>query len=130
MPKTFKIGVELTQGSIAEVAAMLHGLALLSLVQIRAGQVRKSIYAAGIKYRREPIGRERWQSAAETLRRGYGDCEDLAAWRLAELWAAGEMGAKERVYAPRPGLMHCQVRRASGQIEDPSRMLGMGPHHG
>lgn len=130
MAQTFKITIALRTGSIPEIRAALHGLALLSLAQIRAGAVTRPLYASGVKYMREPLGRERWQSARETQQYGYGDCEDLTAWRVAELWAQGEAGAEPYVYEPRPGLAHCQVKRANGKIEDPSRLLGMGPKHG
>jgi len=107
---------------------MLEGLALASLTQIRAGRVSIALYRSGVRYRREPRGVERWQTAAETLRRGHGDCEDLVAWRVAELRARGEKGARPHVYSPRVGLMHCVVRRGNGALEDPSKLLGMrGP---
>lgn len=83
-----------------------------------------ALYASGVRYQREH-NREDWQTAEETLQRGHGDCEDLAAFRAAELRNAGELGAKAVCYAPRPGLIHCVVRRADGTIEDPSRRLGM-----
>jgi hypothetical protein len=109
-----------------EVEAMLHGLAKVCAVQLLGGRVRVGLYSSGVVYRREPLGREIWQSAWQTLMRGHGDCEDLVAWRVAELWVAGETGAMPKCYAPRPGLIHCVVRRASGKIEDPSKKLGMG----
>lgn len=110
----------------AEVEGLLYGLAKASLAQILSGKVRGKLYSSGVRYKREPLGRERWQTAAETSLKMSGDCEDLAAWRTAELWAAGELGARPECYSPRPGLIHCVVRRADGTREDPSRKLGMG----
>lgn len=110
-----------------EVEALLEGLARVCVAQIRGGLVPVKLYSAGVRYAREPLGRERWQSAAETLRRGEGDCEDLVAWRVAELRCMGEE-AHPMVYSPRPGLLHCVVRRSHGRVEDPSKKLGMrGP---
>ena len=109
-----------------EVECLLYGLARLSALQIRDGRVTVRLYEAGIQYRREPLGREGWQSAHQTMLRGDGDCEDLVAWRVAELWILGESGASPRCYAPRQGLIHCVVRRANGSSEDPSKILGMG----
>jgi hypothetical protein len=81
------------------------------------------IYAAGIRYmRRDPD--EVWQLPSETMARGGGDCEDLAAWRAAELRIAGEP-ARVVVTRSAPGVLHAVVRRAHGAIEDPSRRLGM-----
>jgi transglutaminase-like putative cysteine protease len=89
----------------------------------RKGRPIPPIYASGVRYiRRDPD--ERWQTPTETLRRGGGDCEDLAIWRAAELRARGEP-ARVIVYRSAPGVLHAVVRRASGRIEDPSRRLGM-----
>ena len=108
-----------------EIEAMLYGLARACLAQMRE-QKFPPLYKSGVRYKREPIGQEVWQTAKETLAKGYGDCEDLAAWRLAELWMSGETGARPECYSPRPGLIHCVVRRATGRREDPSKRLGMG----
>lgn len=105
------------------VQALLTGLALASLEQMRERRL-PSLYASGVRYARER-GREQWQTAEETLRLLSGDCEDLTAYRCAELWIAGEVAARPLCYAPRPGLIHCVVRRGSGVIEDPSKLLGM-----
>jgi len=61
---------------------------------------------------------------SQTYARGGGDCEDLAAWRAAELRIAGEP-ARVVVVRSAPGVLHAVVRRANGRIEDPSRRLGM-----
>ena len=110
-----------------EVQALLEGLARICAIQIREGKVPARLYTSGVRYQREPTGRERWQTAAETLRRGAGDCEDLVAWRVAELRCQGKQ-ADPMVYSPRPGLLHCVVKLSHGRIEDPSKKLGMrGP---
>jgi hypothetical protein len=99
------------------------GLALASHEQMKRHPL-PPLYASGVRYARER-GREEWQTAEETAERKTGDCEDLVAYRCAELWVAGETAARPHCYAPRPGLIHCVVRRADGTIEDPSRKLGM-----
>jgi len=89
----------------------------------RAGRPLPPIYAAGVRYMRHDPN-ERWQTPIETLRRGGGDCEDLAMWRAAELRLAGEPA---RVVWRRTGprVLHAVVQRADGRLEDPSRALGM-----
>lgn len=85
---------------------------------------RAPLYAAGVRY----LGKdpeERWQIPSETTSRGGGDCEDLASWRCAELRNAGEK-CRVIVRRSRPGVLHAVVEREDGQIEDPSRRLGMG----
>lgn len=87
----------------------------------------RSLYRAGVRYRVEAPGRERWQLPSETDAIGYGDCEDLATWRAAELRYTGEdPGASVVTYQSAPNVRHAIVRRGNGRTEDPSRKLGMG----
>lgn len=109
----------------SQVQGLLWGIMMASVAQIREGLVRVPLYKSGVRYAREPLGSEVWQTALETLEKGFGDCEDLVAWRCAELRCAGE-DATPYVKDVRPGLRHCLVRRANGALEDPSRALGMG----
>lgn len=110
----------------AGLSAVAEGLAALSFVQMlaaqRAGRPMPALYESGIVYRREQPRSERWQSAVELLATGQGDCEDLAAYRAAELRLAGEPAT---VYIKRTarGTFHAIVRRADGTLEDPSRIL-------
>lgn len=111
-----------------ELEAYVTGLALASWSQLQDPPVAAYIpplYSGQIRYKREEPNREHWQSAQETAERGRGDCEDLVAYRLAELWRAGELGAKARVLTISPTLRHVVVERADGAIEDPSKRLGM-----
>jgi hypothetical protein len=72
-----------------------------------------------------------WQDIPRTLELGAGSCNDLAAWRVAELvnsrsdpHAGIYVRAKE---APGFGtIYHVIVKRNGGQFfEDPARILGM-----
>lgn len=89
------------------------------------------------------IKKEIFMAIPAILRDGGADCEDLAAWRVAELRAQGEKARDERdqfhvLKMQKPSgelLYHVQVQRlvpsASGKwyrgdIEDPSAILGMG----
>lgn len=89
----------------------------------RAGRPLPPLYRARVRYDASDAG-ERWQVPSETYARRRGDCEDLAAWRAAELRLNGEP-ARVVVYRSRPGVLHAVVRRGDGRIEDPSRRLGM-----
>jgi hypothetical protein len=88
------------------------------------------LYESGVKYKAET--QQTLCDAKEIYRRGQADCGPLGAWRVAELRRAGEH-ATLRIYWRKiqngSRLFHCQVRRANGLIEDPSRLLGM-PQHG
>ena len=86
------------------------------------------LYRSGVRYQAEPMGQEQWLTIPFVLRQGFGDCEDLACWRTAEL----RVRYNERAVAvwsgrrtPRGLLYHIRVRRGNGAIEDPSFLLGM-----
>ena len=101
--------------------------ALKQLVRFNRYQLEHSdeiippLYRSRVRYQRE-IG-EQWQTIKEVLANGYGDCEDLAAWRVAELQSAGE---RAQIRLTRRGrIWHVTVVRGDGRFEDPSRILGM-----
>lgn len=106
---------------VLQALADLH--VALAVRDLRANPQRP-LYRAGVRYRRESVGAEVWQLPSETARLGYGDCEDLAAWRVAELRLQGEP-ARILIKQVRPKLWHVLVMRSDGKIEDPSRKLGM-----
>jgi hypothetical protein len=114
--------------SVSQVGAALEGLSRVAQVQLieasRQGRPLPLLYSSGVRYRRER-GTENWLGPVDVLRLGYGDCEDLVAWRVAELREHGTP-AQPYCYPPRPGLVHCVVRMPDGSIEDPSKRLGMG----
>ncbi len=96
-----------------------------------------SIYESGVIYQDQapvidPFDDDEetdwWQDTARLLETGAGSCEDLAAWRVAELHLAGETSAQLDVIAQETGndvLYHVRVKREDGSIEDPSVVLGM-----
>lgn len=76
--------------------------------------------AAGlVRYVQEPRGQERWLTVPQVIMAGGGDCEDLAAWRAAEV--PGAMAVPFRT----DGGMHVVVQMPDGTVEDPSIVLGM-----
>lgn len=112
---------------------------------MKQGEFYPPLYHSGVVYKEEAPGREDWPDIPRVLANGWGDCEDLAAWRAAELRVAGidcepvlkwkwipraEMLAAgyPRKHVPKKGiwLVHCLVRFPDGSIEDPSKELGMG----
>jgi hypothetical protein len=115
-----------------ELEALVSGLAMQSWLQLgepgRYGRL-PALYSGAIRYRREPVGIEHWQSARETALLGYGDCEDLVAYRVAELRRAG-VKAWPKVIEINPRLRHVIVqyrdpRTGAEMTEDPSKKLGM-----
>jgi hypothetical protein len=112
--------------SLTAVQKFLTTLQSVDEDQLRSGRYPR-LYKSGVRYQREPRGREDWQTVSRAYRAKLADCEDLAAWRAAELVVYGEdVGARAVIKRVRPGLIHCLVLRSNGAMEDPSRMLGMG----
>lgn len=114
---------------------VLYGLVELNVLYIKARRAQRNpvppLYKSGVRYQNEPDnGEEEFADIPTVLQRGWGDCDDLAPWRVAELRAAGEVGASLRLtWKLLPNgrkLFHVLVRRADGSIEDPSAILGMG----
>lgn len=117
--------------TIPELEALVFGLGGQSYAQMVDPETRGKIpplYGGRIRYKRELPRREEWQAALETAQRGYGDCEDLVAYRLGELRLQG-INAYPKILAINPALRHVVLtyRNPAGQLieEDPSRKLGM-----
>jgi hypothetical protein len=113
--------------------AMVRANQLYLASEAYAGRPVPPLYSSGVRYAEEPWNKdgarvEEFADIPTVLARKWGDCDDLAPWRCAELRAQGE-AAKIRIsWKPtRLGrLFHVVVRRADGRVEDPSRVLGMG----
>lgn len=110
--------------SRACLTAMLEGLTLLDMVLMEQAGGLPPLYESGIRYRPEPPGRERWLNANEVLAVGVADCEDLGAYRAAEL---RRQGIPARAVAIRTGRkkFHTVVLLPDKTFEDPSVRLGM-----
>lgn len=131
-------------------------ICLKALVEVDEWQLKNTgpypdLYAAGVRYQVEPEGCEDWCDIPTVISQGWGDCEDLACWRVAELrvkhrimaepvikwkhipyldlvklsqsgqWRPGPSGI------PRDGiiLIHVMVKYPDGHVECPSKRLGM-----
>lgn len=128
---------------------LLRTLALWNFANWEKWRLPK-LYGGSIRY--GVPNRQLLFDAQAIARQGWADCGPLAAYRVAELWAAGERGpdtsapwkggADFRIYARPVGpdrrrLYHAQLRRGpqaglvlvdgkwTQKIEDPSRLLGM-----
>ncbi len=111
-------------GMGAPFNALLAALQLSNEEWLRAHPRAPGIYRSGVRYRREDDAEE-WLTIPEVLRRGVGDCEDLAAWRAAELRVRHGVNARAVAKRIRPGLIHIVVAMGDGTYEDPSHALGM-----
>ncbi len=113
------------------IEAMAEGLVRLNVWYIETalanGIELPALYDSGIRYQREPRGEEWWESAADVRSLASsrsGDCEDLAAYRAAELRVFDDdEGAYLMVIRNRRGNFHAIVCHGDGTLEDPSRIL-------
>lgn len=110
------------------IEALVEGLVRLNVVLMGYAEQRgvesPTLYESGITYRREPKGSEWWENASDVIgvvARRSGDCEDLAAYRAAELrYYDGEPARVRIVRTSR--AFHAVVERGDGSMEDPSRI--------
>jgi len=90
------------------------------------------LYEAGVRYMREPYRYEQWIPIPGVLKQRGADCEDLAAWRVAELRVRGFNARPSWSHHQRKGpdghpftMYHIRVWIPGFGFEDPSRVLGM-----
>lgn len=112
---------------------LVESLAGVNVAYLSRNPRTPSLYQSGVVYSDDQETcdscEDLWWDIPVVLSHGFGDCEDLAAWRIAELWMQG-IAARPHVTSGMNGrdkvLYHIQVMYPDGQIEDPSRILGMG----
>lgn len=110
------------------IRVLVKTLIVSDRLYLQAHPHTPKLYAAGIRYLREGPDSENYQNIPRTLELRTGDCEDLAAWRIAELQEAGEdchLVVREYDEPKDETDYHLLVGRADGSVEDPSAILGM-----
>lgn len=86
-----------------------------------------ALKAGAVRWRPEPPGDEHFDLGSTVLKRGWGDCDDLAPWHAASLRTSGvDPEATAFVRPSGPNRWHAVVQRSNGAVEDPSRAAGMG----
>lgn len=115
------------------LGAALEAATRLGTVELSKGKappLREAI-ARGVRWRREPPGQESFDPPSVVWGRRWGDCDDLAPWRAAELRVTGEdPRAKAIALRSGPGTWHAIVQRSNGTREDPSLWAGMPGRQG
>ena len=114
----------------AALDAALESVVRSNTPMIRNGSIppaAKVIKSGQVEWRPEPPGDEHFDLPSTMLKRGWGDCDDLAPYHAASLRASGaDPGARAIVKKSGPQRWHAVVRRSDGSIEDPSKAAGMG----
>lgn len=78
------------------IAALTTALAIANSNYLYRNIVPR-LYSTNIKYHFDIKDRDKYFDIPRVIRNGYGDCVDLTAWRLAELWNNGMLAAKPKV---------------------------------
>lgn len=125
----FNRGVD-PEESLYALNVLIRALAEIDAEYLRRHPETPLLYKSNIPYVPEQESQERWQDIPTTLKRRQGDCEDLAAWRAAELNVRAGIDARPEVYVSKVfpdgrRLYHVIVRLPNWDVEDPSFILGM-----
>lgn len=141
-----RIEMEILEPIVPNLRLPLEALVQQDVRYLRSHPRTPPLYEAGVVWRMEGLNRctgrpaEHFATIPEVMEQGWGDCEDLAAWRAAELRLAGHPRAY--AFAVRSGkmrhpelglvnLIHILTSRDGScnprAIEDPSIVLGMPP---
>lgn len=112
----------------AVLDAALEAVTAANEPLIARGKIPHAVKAIkrGVKWRPEPPGDEHFDLASTVLKRGHGDCDDLAPYLAASLRASGEDPEAYAYVRPTgPNRWHAVVN-SQGRELDPSRWAGMG----
>lgn len=109
---------------VKALRAMIDAVVDVNCVYLKIHDV-PPLYRSGVRPS-ENVASERLNTIPALLRARFGDVDDIAAWRVAELRKSGE-DAQIRIffsYSPTgKRLVHVNVRRSDGTLEDPSAIL-------
>lgn len=108
---------------LTAVARGLVALARLDLELSPLPPLYDLVRRGRVRYMRERRGLERWLCPSRVMSEGgEADCEDLMAWRVAELQLGGHR-VRALIYPTQTEqLYHAVVRLPDGGTEDPSAM--------
>lgn len=111
------------------IKAILEAQTQINVLYLKMFDV-PPLYESGVRYRQEPKNTiEEFATIPVIYERLWGDCDDLAPARAAELRLEGNhaqvriVWKKNRKNGHR--MYHIVVRHQDGRIEDPSKILGM-----
>lgn len=107
---------------------MGRALATIDYIYLLNNPSTPPLYKSGVVYSNQVLGSDDWLDIPTCLDYGFGACEDLAAWRVAELAMQGErafIDVDTQIGKGNITVFHVVVKRADGRREDPSKILGM-----
>jgi hypothetical protein len=108
--------------ALESVTRTVTGLVRAGAAPPAAGEIK----SGRVRWHPEPAGDEHFDLPDTIMKRGHGDCDDLAPWHAGSLRAAGiDPRARAFVKKSGPKRWHALVQRGDGSIEDPSLHAGM-----
>lgn len=127
-PRFLRVEFRVAFHDHATLDACLEALVRQNLWQLdaleRAGRPVAPLYQSRVVYKRDPPGKEWFRSLARVMSTGWGDCDDLAAIRAAEIRRAGGAAHASVFTTPRANTLHAVVTNdARTIIEDPCALL-------
>lgn len=147
-----RVALEILKPIVENLRRPLETLTRENVTYLEAHPATPPLYESGVVYREEGLklcgeGRvfkrqlvEDWNAIPTVLQKGHADCEDLCAYRAAELRLDGapeafafplKAGSKYHPQLGRINLIHVLVARDArcrpDDCEDPSAVLGMTP---
>src|ERR1700691_192400 len=103
------------------VQILLNALCAMDCSYLRHHPHTPHLYESGVRYHVEPPGLEEWQDVPTTLERLWGDCEDLACYRAANLRTRWRIPARPhftwRKIGPRSTMYHILVKYPPGALD-------------
>ena len=111
--------------SVRQLNVLTRALCALNVDWLRRHPNAPTLKASGVRYRTQDIGFEFFKMVPEIIAAGSGDCDQLAAWRAAEIRVRYGVRAMPEVVQISPRMFHAFVRFPNGRAEDISAHLGM-----
>ncbi len=107
---------------------LMDALAKVNETYLKTHPGTPPLYQAPVRYFFDPNAPDPWQDIPSTLAKGWGDCEDLACWRIAEYRVKGINARPLIRWRKNPAgkfIYHALLRLPDGRTEDPSISMGM-----
>ena len=113
--------VDISGLSGKEYSKLIEGLVAINQEILSNNPDISPLYDSNVGYQEEKPGQEVWKPLTRVIDAGVGDCEDLTAWRVAELRNQGE--DVQPIFIDNGRGYHAVVEYNNGEIEDPSQIL-------
>lgn len=108
-----------------QLRVLTRALVALNVDWLRQHPQTPTLRESGVRYRTQDHGFEFFKMIPDIIAAGSGDCDQLTAWRCAELRVRHGIRALPEIVRISSRLFHCYVKHPNGKAEDISAHLGM-----